>query len=133
MPKETAMHTDKPSGFVRSEPVPFAGEPAADFRARVLRQQKEAAEYRQRELVEQASILNPPDVRIRIWERLHEIRLPRDAKHRLIAVIAANTGLSVEQVLDEQRNRSKPPAAPTPATEPELAATPPPPAAPPLA
>lgn len=125
------MHTDKPSGFVRSEPVPFAGEPAADFRARVLRQQKEAAEYRQRELVEQASILNPPDVRIRIWERLHEIRLPRDAKHRLIAVIAANTGLSVEQVLDEQRNRSKPPAAP--ATEPDLPAAPPPAAAPPLA
>lgn len=90
------------------EHLPFAGEPNADFRARIARRQAEAAEIRQRELVEQASTINSPDLRIRIWERLHEITLPRDSAHRLLGVIAAQTGLSMLQVQDEQRNRANP-------------------------
>jgi hypothetical protein len=88
------------------EHLPFAGEPNADFRARIARRQAEAAEVRQRELVEQASTINAPDLRIRIWERLHEISLPRDSGHRLLGVIAAQTGLTMIQVQDEQRSRA---------------------------
>jgi len=99
------------------EHLPFAGEPNADFRARIARRQAEAAEIRQRELVEQASTINSPDLRIRIWERLHEISLPRDSGHRLLGVIAAQTGLTMVQVQDEQRNRATPTIA-APHTEP---------------
>jgi hypothetical protein len=95
------------------EHLPFAGEPNADFRARIARRQAEAAEVRQRELVEQASTINSPDLRIRIWERLHEITMPRDAAHRLLGVIAAQTGLTMAQVQQEQHNRANPPASPT--------------------
>ena len=97
------------------EHLPLAGEPNADFRARIARRQAEVAEVRQRELIEQASGINPPDVRIRIWERLHEITLPRDAAHRLLGVIAAQTGLTMAQVQEEQRNRANPPAPAAPA------------------
>jgi hypothetical protein len=90
------------------EHMPFAGEPNADFRARIARRQAEAAEVRQRELVEQASTINSPDLRIRIWERLHEITMPRDTAHRLLGVIAAQTGLTMAQVQQEQRNRANP-------------------------
>ena len=93
------------------EHLPFAGEPNADFRARVARRQAEAAELRQRELVEQASTINSPDLRIRIWERLHEVGLPRTAGHRLLGVIAKQTGLTLDQIQAEQASRALPPLA----------------------
>lgn len=108
------------------EHLPFAGEPNADFRARIARRQAEAAEVRQRELVEQASTINSPDLRIRIWERLHEITMPLDAAHRLLGVIAAQTGLTMAQVQAERHNRAHPPAV-TPAAQPvDPEAAPPP-------
>ena len=99
------------------EHLPLAGEPNADFRARIARRQAEAAEIRQRELIEQASTINPPDLRIRIWERLHEISLPRDASHRLLRVIAAQTGLTMAEVQTEQQNRANPVATVPPADQ----------------
>jgi hypothetical protein len=57
-------------------------------------------------LAEQASLANSPADRIRIWERLHEITLPISPSHRLLGIIAANTGLTLEQVLDEQQHRA---------------------------
>ena len=103
-----------------SEHLPFAGEPNADFRARIARRQAEAAEVRQRELIEQASTINSPDLRIRIWERLHEISLPLDTGHRLLGVIAAQTGLTMAQVQSEQHNRAHPmPATPAGAQAPD--------------
>ena len=96
--------------------LPFGGEPNADFRARIARRQAEAAEVRQRELLEQASVVNSPDLRIRIWERLHEVTMPRDADHRLLGVIATQTGLTLAQVQAERENRANPPAAAPPGT-----------------
>ena len=93
------------------ENLSYAGEPNADFRARIARRQAEIAQVRQRDLIEQASSINSPDRRIRIWERLHEITMPLDASHRLLGVIAAQTGLTVMQVQTEQYNRANPPPA----------------------
>jgi hypothetical protein len=90
------------------EHLPLPGEPNADYRARIARRQAEAAEIRQRELIEQTSVVNPPELRIRIWERLHEISMPRDASHRLLAVIAAQTGLTMAEVQAELCNRANP-------------------------
>jgi hypothetical protein len=88
------------------ELLPFAGEPSSEFRERLARQQAATLERRQQALVEQASTLNTPQARIRIWEQLHAITLPRDSAHRLIGIIAANTGLTVAQVRAEQLQRA---------------------------
>lgn len=94
------------------EHLPFAGEANADFRARIARRHAEVADARQRELLEQASSINSPELRIRIWERLHEITLPKDVGHRLLGVIAAQTGLTLAQVRAEQHSRAHPPMPP---------------------
>jgi hypothetical protein len=96
------MEQDK----LASRLVPHAGETNADYRARIAHLQAEALERRQQELSEQSSPHNTPSDRIRIWERLHQVELPRNPAHRLVAVIAANTGLSAEQVLAEQQVRA---------------------------
>ncbi len=85
---------------------PHAGEPLGDYRARLIAERAEALERRQRELAEQVSIQNTPADRIRIWERLHEIALPRDPRHRLLQVIADATRLGLDQVLSEQQARA---------------------------
>jgi len=46
------------------------------------------------------------------------VSLPRDPQHRLLDVIATNTGLTVDEVRDEQRLRvaaAVPVSVPTPA------------------
>jgi hypothetical protein len=84
-----------------------AGESTADYRTRMARLQAEALEQWQKQLAEQSSTLNSPSDRIRVWERRHQIELPRDPGHRLIKLIAANTGLSAEDVYAEQRLRAQ--------------------------
>jgi hypothetical protein len=86
-------------------PGPNAGELMADYRARLAHEHAEALERRQAELAEQVSIRNAPSERIRIWERLHGLPLPRDPTHRLLNVIATATDLDLEQVHEEQRQR----------------------------
>jgi len=83
------------------------GESTADYRTRMASLRAEALEHWQKQLAEQTSVLNSPSDRIRVWERRHQIDLPRDPEHRLIKLIAANTGLSAEDVYAEQRLRAK--------------------------
>jgi hypothetical protein len=77
-----------------------------DFRARLIHQQAEAAERRRLDLAEQSSRLKTAEERIRIWERIHEVALPRDSTHRLVPIIAANTGLTDSDVREEQQRRA---------------------------
>src|SRR5476649_1459132 len=87
--------------------MPSTGDdPMMDFRARLVHQQAEAAERRRMDLAEQSSRLKTAEERIRIWERIHEVTLPRDPAHRLIDIIAVNTGLTNADVLDEQQRRA---------------------------
>ncbi len=107
-------------------PTQFAGELVADYRERLQRQQAEAVEQRARELAEQTSTLNTPSDRIRIWERRHGLPLPTDPSHRLLQVVASGTGLTLEVVRAEQRQRRAQPAmipapsVPVVATDPTL-------------
>ncbi len=96
---------DKPWSPGGRTAAPFAGEAPDEFRTRILQQQADAAERRRQDLKDQASTLKTPAARIRVWERLHHARLPKDIAHGLVAVIAAGTGLTAEQVQDEQRER----------------------------
>lgn len=112
-PAEKVMTQDRRMSDFGASGAPIGAETIADYRARIAHQQAEAARRRQEELEEQSSTLKTPDTRIRIWERLHEVGLPRDPAHRLVEIIAANTGLTVEEVRDEQRLRAS--GAPAPA------------------
>jgi hypothetical protein len=62
-------------------------------------------------LTEQRSDANPPDVRIRTWERLHGLRLPSDRAHPILDVIAVSMRLTLTQVHDEQCARAAQAAA----------------------
>jgi hypothetical protein len=84
------------------------GETISDFRDRIAQRQAEAVETRRRELAEQASDAHTPAARIKIWERLHQIGLPRDPAHQVLSVIADHTGLTLEDVRAEQRQRIAP-------------------------
>ena len=77
---------------------------------RLAREEEERAEKRRLELEEQRSTVNPPDVRIQVWEKVHALRLPRNPNHRILRVIATDTGLTVAQVREEQRARFAPSA-----------------------
>ena len=73
---------------------------------RLAHEEYERAEKRRLELAEQCSDLNPPDVRIRTWERIHALRLPSDPTHPILDVIAISTRLTLEEVREEQRTRA---------------------------
>jgi len=73
---------------------------------RLAREEYERSEKRRQELVEQCSDANPPGVRIRTWERIHELRMPSDPEHAILDVIAVSTRLTLEEVREEQRTRA---------------------------
>ncbi len=97
---------DKPPLLANRFAAVSIDDPTMDFRARLVHQQAEHAERRKLGLAEQSSRLKTPEERIRIWERLHEVILPRDLQHRLVEIIAADTGLTGADVRDEQRRRA---------------------------
>lgn len=86
-------------------PTANSADPMTDYQARILREQREGAERSERERAEQSSDLNTPAVRIRAWERLHRLTLPRQPAHSVLSVIAEATRLTLEQVREEQRRR----------------------------
>jgi hypothetical protein len=96
----------KPSPSFGRPSTPSGDDPMMDFRARLQHSQAEAAERRRFDLAEQSSRLKTPEERIRIWERIHEVTLPRDPAHRLVEIIATNTGLTDADVRDEQQRRA---------------------------
>jgi hypothetical protein len=69
-------------------------------------EEHERAEKRRRELAEQRSDANTPDVRIRSWEKLHGLRLPSDPAHPILDLIAVSTRLTLAQVREEQCARA---------------------------
>jgi hypothetical protein len=86
----------------------FTGPPprnAAEHRALLLRAVRQRAEARQQRLADQCSPEKEAHERIALWESLHEIQLPLEADHRLVGVVAKQTGLTVAQVLAEQQRR----------------------------
>lgn len=100
------MNGSKPNSTYVETTAPFATALAGEHRDRVLLEEAAAAQRRQHDLLEQTSLKHPPEIRIRIWEQLHQIRLPREPAHRLLSVIAAQTDLSVAQVNHEQHRRA---------------------------
>jgi len=80
-------------------------DPTLDHRARMERQLFEANERRERALIDQRSAENTPEQRVRIWERLHQVRMPKSPDHNILTVIAQQTGLKLSEVRDVQLSR----------------------------
>src|SRR5271154_3058251 len=106
--EETRVNQYKPTPTLGRPSSSAPEDPMMDFRARLVHQQAEAAERRRVDLAEQSSRLKTAEERIRIWERIHEVTLPRDPAHRLVEIIATNTGLTDADVRDEQQRRATP-------------------------
>ena len=86
--------------------LPRTGDLVRDLAERLAHEEQERAEKRREELAEQRSDRNPPDVRIRMWEKLHQLRLPSDPAHPILDVIAISTRLTLAEVQEEQRTRT---------------------------
>ena len=89
-------------------PTDDHADPPTGYPTRIMREQNEEAERAQRERIEQSSELNTPAMRIRAWERLHRLTLPRGSAHAVLDVVAKATHLTLEQVREEQRRRAEP-------------------------
>jgi hypothetical protein len=83
-------------------------DPVIDHRVRLERLQLEAAERRDRALLDQRSPENSPEARVRIWEKLHQVRLPKDPAHPILPQVAKQTALKLDDVLEVLRQRSQP-------------------------
>jgi hypothetical protein len=68
----------------------------------------EREEWRQSQIAAQSAAGKAPEERIRVWEKLHNLDLPRARNHKLLNVIAAQTQLAVSDVVAEQERRAKP-------------------------
>jgi hypothetical protein len=86
--------------------LPHTGDLVRTSAERLAHEESERAEKRRQELAEQRSDRNPPDVRIRAWEKLHQLRLPSDPAHPILDVIAVSTRLTLAEVREEQRTRA---------------------------
>jgi hypothetical protein len=87
--------------------MPYAGpNTAAEYRRRMQQQDRDRAALRASELAAQISPIRGAEERIRIWERLHGLRLPSASAHALVKVVATQTHLTVGEVQAEQRRRS---------------------------
>lgn len=109
-PAKSASYRSQPeltrASDLFSTPPPFRT--VSEQRAQVLKEDMEREAERQVRLSSQTSPMRPPEERIRIWEQLHGLSLPRMATHKLIGIIAQQTDLSVAEVLAEQTRRSQP-------------------------
>jgi hypothetical protein len=86
-------------------------DPLLDHRSRLEHEQQEAAERRRQAMVDLSSPENSHEARVRAWERLHQVRLPRSSGHAVLRLVARQTGLDLAEVHAVQRQRAHPPAA----------------------
>lgn len=86
----------------------------SERRARIEREEQERAAEHRREVALQASPFSDPEARVRQWEKVHALKLPKSSAHKLLQVIATQTELSLQQVLEIQRLRAAPAPAPAP-------------------
>jgi hypothetical protein len=64
---------------------------------------QEKAHQRRLELEELRSELNSAERRVRTWEKVHGLSLPRDPDHPILDLIAVKTRLTLQEVREVQR------------------------------
>lgn len=80
----------------------------ADRRAQFAQEQQERILERQQQVALLSSPIMSADERIQLWERLHELALPRSPTHKLLNIVAQQTRLVLAEVLDVQQRRFAP-------------------------
>jgi hypothetical protein len=80
----------------------------ADRRAQFASEQQERIAERQQQMALLSSPLSSADERIRLWEKLHAVALPRSPTHKLLSIIARQTEMVLAQVLEVQQRRFAP-------------------------
>lgn len=101
------MSFDSFAGRWRDQlPISESGNYVADHKARIAQERQQELERKQEEILELTSGRNSPAQRVVIWERRHGLTLPLDSNHPALGIIAAATGLALEQMHEEQRRRS---------------------------
>lgn len=80
--------------------------PVLDHRARLERARRDAVERRDQALIDQRSPSLSAEMRVGIWERLHQVRLPKDPAHPIFAMVAEETGLGLPEIFEVQRQRT---------------------------
>ena len=88
----SSAHSSPASELIRTHAEMLAAEAEAN------------AAKRRVELEELRSDLMSPEQRVRAWERVHGLTLPRDPNHRILGAIAASTRLTLEQVREVQHD-----------------------------
>src|ERR1700733_10678144 len=78
-----------------------------DFRRRLELDEEARVERRRLDVAEQTLEPNLPGVRIRAWEKVHALRMPSSPEHPVLNLIAVATQLSLAEVHQEQRVRSR--------------------------
>jgi hypothetical protein len=77
-----------------------------DHRARVAIEEETRIARRLAAQAEQCESSTTPEARIRAWEKLHELRLPSDAAHPIVTIVALVTHLTVAEVWQVQQARN---------------------------
>ena len=72
-----------------------------DYRQRRALEERERADLKRVDVAQQCSDLNTPDLRIRAWEKVHQLRMPSDPQHPALRAIAAATQLTLADVQNE--------------------------------
>ena len=80
----------------------------ADRRAQFEHEQQQRLVERQQQVALLSSPLSSADERIRLWEKLHALALPRSPTHKLLPIIAQETAIDLAQVLEAQQRRFAP-------------------------
>ena len=88
----------------------------ADRRAQAEHEQQQRLQERQQQIALLTSHLSTPEERIRLLEKLHALNMTLSPTHKLLRIIADQTELSLEQVLEVQRRSFAPRTPQGPAT-----------------
>jgi hypothetical protein len=76
-----------------------------DYRERRVIEALEREAAKRQDHAEQCSTENSAGVRIRAWEKVHQLRMPSTPSHPVLPLIALATQLSLAEVQDEQQLR----------------------------
>jgi hypothetical protein len=82
-----------------------AAELIKTHRAQIALEAEQREQEKRAQLEELRSMSNSPEARIRLWEKVHALRLPLDPEHPVLFVVAASTHLTISQVQEEQLAR----------------------------
>lgn len=78
---------------------------AVERRTAVKLAEERRHEERRQQFEQLTSPIRTPGERIALWERLYGIQLPAGAEHPLFRVILAHTGLTADDIREEQQRR----------------------------